>query len=128
MKIQVELDTKPIPYPAWELPASGQSGALAEFYGIVRGSEDGAPIAGLDYEAYNSMAISSMTRILEELATQLPCDAVKVIHRHGPIRVGEAAIYIGIRSAHRAEAFALLTAFMDRLKQDVPIWKTGVIA
>jgi molybdopterin synthase catalytic subunit len=28
-----------------------------------------------------------------------------------------------VASAHRAEAFAMVTRFMDRLKQDVPIWK-----
>jgi len=39
------------------------------------------------------------------------------------VSAGEAAIYVGIASAHRAEGFALLAAFMDRLKQDVPIWK-----
>jgi len=127
MNIQVDLVTQPIPYPAWQLPDSGTSGALAEFYGIVRGKEGQAAIVGLEYEAYTSMAASSMTRILEELTIDFPCEAAKVIHRHGPIRVGEAAIYIGLRAAHRKEAFGLLSAFMDRLKQDVPIWKTGII-
>jgi molybdopterin synthase catalytic subunit len=37
--------------------------------------------------------------------------------------VGEAAIYVGVAGKHRAEAFTLLMDFMDRLKQDVPIWK-----
>jgi molybdopterin molybdotransferase len=39
------------------------------------------------------------------------------------IPVGETAIYVGVASPHRAEAIALLAEFMDRLKQDVPIWK-----
>ena len=36
---------------------------------------------------------------------------------------GEPAVYVGVTSLHRAEAIALLDEFMDRLKQDVPIWK-----
>jgi molybdopterin synthase catalytic subunit len=32
-----------------------------------------------------------------------------------------------VQARHRAEAFALLAAFMDRLKQDVPIWKTETL-
>lgn len=127
MKIEVQLQTEAIPYPAWELPACGHNGALAEFYGIVRGNESGERIGGLEYEAYTSMALTSMQAILEELGQSLQCDHAKIIHRHGPIRVGEAAIYVGIQSPHRKEAFAMLDQFMDRLKQDVPIWKTGVI-
>jgi hypothetical protein len=52
-----------------------------------------------------------------------PCLAAKVIHRVGIIPVGEAAIYVGIASRHRAEAIALLGEFMNHLKQGVPIWK-----
>ena len=52
-----------------------------------------------------------------------PCLAAKVIHRLGVVPVGETAIYVGVAAKHRGEAFALLAEFMDRLKQDVPIWK-----
>lgn len=127
MEIDVDLTTDPIPYPAWQWPDAESYGALAEFYGVVRGSEDGAPIGGLRYEAYASMALTTMRRLLEELAQQHPCEAARVVHRHGDIRVGEAAIYIGVRSPHRTEAFAMLSQFMDRLKQDVPIWKTDLL-
>ena len=60
---------------------------------------------------------------LEIASVKYPCLAAKVIHRIGIIPVGETAIYVGIASPHRAEAIALLDEFMDRLKQDVPIWK-----
>jgi molybdopterin molybdotransferase len=46
-----------------------------------------------------------------------------VIHRVGIVPVGETAIYLGVAAKHRGAAFALLAEFMDRLKQDVPIWK-----
>jgi molybdopterin molybdotransferase len=46
-----------------------------------------------------------------------------VIHRVGIIPAGEAAIYAGIASRHRAEAIAMLGEFMNQLKQGVPIWK-----
>ena len=39
-----------------------------------------------------------------------------MIHRVGIVPVGEAAIYVGIAARHRAEAFALLDRFMDRLE------------
>ena len=37
------------------------------------------------------------------------------------------AVLIAVSTPHRAEAFALAGAFMDRLKQDVPIWKVRAI-
>lgn len=98
-------------------------GAWVEFRGVVRGEESGQAIAALEYEAYAPMAEREMRRLLTELSGANPCLAARVIHRIGIVPVGEAAIYVGIAARHRAEAFALLAGFMDRLKQDVPIWK-----
>ena len=122
MQIEVQLTNSPIAAQWPAAPLTGV-GAWVEFRGIVRGEEDGRPIAALEYEAYAPMAEREMRRILLELAAARPCLFARVIHRIGVIPVGEAAIYVGIAGKHRAESFALLTQFMDRLKQDVPIWK-----
>lgn len=123
MEIHVQLTDQPIeenfPAPAHE----GTVGAWTEFRGLVRTEENRRPIIALDYQAYREMADRELRRLLIELAAQHPCLSAHVVHRVGVVRVGEAAIYVGIASAHRAEGFALLAAFMDRLKQDVPIWK-----
>ncbi len=108
--------------------AHSDVGALAEFTGFVRGEEAGRPISALVYEAYQPMAETVMRRLLTELAAAHPCNSVRVQHRIGIIRVGEAAIHIAVHAKHRAPAFALLAAFMDRLKQDVPIWKTDTFS
>ena len=122
MEIEIQLVHEPvadpIPPPPW-----GIVGAWLEFRGMVRSEENGGNISALEYEAYPEMAVREIRRILESLATKYPCRAVKVIHRVGVIPVGETAIYVGVASPHRGEAIALLAGFMDRLKQDVPIWK-----
>jgi len=105
------------------MPLPLSVGAWLEFRGVVRDEENGQTISGLEYEAYPEMAEREIRRILESLGTRYPCQAVKVIHRIGIIPVGETAIYVGVASAHRGEGIALVTEFMDRLKQDVPIWK-----
>lgn len=126
MEFSVHIGPEPI-LATSPSPAVGFGiGALAEFRGLVRGEESGSPIAGLVYEAYQPMAEREIARILRELATARPVLGVRVVHRIGRVPVGEAAIHIAVAATHRAEAFALLSAFMDRLKQDVPIWKTGV--
>lgn len=121
MQIEIVISEAVIVPPVF--PTDPGVGALAEFTGWVRGEENGKPISALVYEAYPAMAEPVMRRLLDELAATHPCIAVRVQHRTGTIRVGEAAIHIAVRAKHRAPAFALLAAFMDRLKQDVPIWK-----
>lgn len=126
MQINVSLTSSPIPRPH-PLPVSIRAGALAEFYGVVRGEENGEAIKALVYEAYPAMAKKMMMSIATELAGERGCHAVQIIHRVGEIPVGEAAIYVGVVASHRREAFAVMSAFMDRLKQDVPIWKVGAV-
>jgi len=123
MDIEIQLTGQPIADTIPSPLSSGSAGAWLEFRGVVRGEENAQSIRALEYEAYPAMAGREIRRILEGLATRHPCLAAKVIHRTGVIPVGETAIYVGVASPHRAEAIALLAEFMDRLKQDVPIWK-----
>jgi molybdopterin molybdotransferase len=122
MEIEVQLVPGPI---AAKMPAPpmGRPGAWLEFRGVVRGEENGQKIAALEYEAYPEMAGRELRRLLEEISSRHPCLAARVVHRIGIIPVGETAIYVGVAASHRGEAFALLAEFMDKLKQDVPIWK-----
>ncbi len=104
-----------------------EAGAVVRFEGRVRGDENGRAIRALVYEAYQPMAERQIKKILRDLGAQHPCLAVRVRHRIGEVRVGEIAIAIEALATHRAEAFALASAFMDRLKQDVPIWKMKAV-
>jgi molybdopterin molybdotransferase len=122
MEITVQLTNAPIAEHI-PPPVSGVAGAWAEFRGLVRGEENGNPISALEYEAYPEMAEREIRRLLTEISVNHPCFVAKVIHRVGIVPVGETAIYLGVAAKHRGAAFALLAEFMDRLKQDVPIWK-----
>jgi molybdopterin molybdotransferase len=122
MEIEIQLTDSPIPAKTTRL-AAGKAGAWLEFSGMVRGIEDTEPISALEYEAYPEMAEREICRLLESLAKKHPCLAARVIHRFGVIPVGETAIYVGVAGRHRQETIAFLAEFMDRLKQDVPIWK-----
>jgi molybdopterin molybdotransferase len=128
MEIAIQITGQPITVGARSRETcSGEAGALAEFFGIVRDRENGQPISALEYEAYTPMAENEMRRILQTLAEKHPCLAAQVVHRVGVIPVGETAIYLGVTAKHRGEAFAVITEFMNRLKQDVPIWKARAL-
>ena len=122
MQIEIQLVSEPIA-EKMSPPLIGGHGAWLEFRGVVRGEENGQGISALEYEAYPEMAAREIRRLLEEISSRHPCLAAKIIHRVGIIPVGETAIYVGVAAGHRGEAIALLAEFMNKLKQDVPIWK-----
>jgi len=124
MTLDILLQKEPIVLKT-EVPA--EAGAVVRFEGRVRADEQGRAIRALVYEAYQPMAERQIEKILRELGAQHPCLSVHVRHRIGEVRVGEIAIVIEAIATHRAEAFALASAFMDRLKQDVPIWKMKAV-
>lgn len=121
MIIDIALQTGPLEI---RNVISNGAGAVVRFEGRVRAEEGNALITALDYEAYEPMAVRQMEKIARELAEKHPCLAVCVRHRLGRVPVGEAAILVEVCARHRAEGFALAAAFMDRIKQDVPIWKS----
>jgi len=127
MQIEIQLTSQPIAEKILPPHSLGARGAWLEFRGVVRAEENGKNISALAYEAYPEMAEREIRRIMESLAAKHPCLAAKVLHRVGIIPVGDTAIYVGVESAHRGEAIALLMEFMNQLKQDVPIWKARAV-
>ncbi|MHB1309414.1 MAG: molybdenum cofactor biosynthesis protein MoaE [Limisphaerales bacterium] len=128
MEIAIAIAEHPIEgSPGLPGAFTNQAGAVVEFTGRVRGEEDGEAIAALEYEAYSPMAGNRMREILEALGETHPCLYVSVVHRVGVVAVGEAAIRVVAAARHRSEAFAMVTLFMDRLKEDVPIWKSRAL-
>lgn len=122
MKGKVELTTDRI-RPASREVGTRSVGAWLEFSGVVRGEEAGQRIEALEYEAYDEMARRVLADLLQELGTTHRCAYAHVIHRTGIIPVGETAIWMAVGAGHRKQALAFVTEFMDRLKEDVPIWK-----
>ncbi|NDC74249.1 molybdenum cofactor biosynthesis protein MoaE [bacterium] len=127
MRIHIQLGPDPISLALPALAPEPETGAFVEFRGLVRSTEAERAIGGLVYEAYQPMAEHEITRIAKSLLADYPVQAVRILHRLGPVPVGEAAIYICITARHRTEAFSFLAGFMDQLKKDVPIWKTDTL-
>jgi molybdopterin synthase catalytic subunit len=111
--------------PLPSFPADG-AGAVVCFEGIVRPLEDGRPIRGLCYEAYEPMARDMLVAIGEETVCRHGLVGLCVEHSKGVVLVGECSFRLQIAGRHRQEALAAMGQFIDRLKKDVPIWKTAV--
>ncbi len=99
------------------------TGAQAIFLGTVRNEFEGRPSLGLYYDVYPPMAQSQIRKIGEALKEEFDIRHVVIIHRIGELPVGAASVLVAVSAPHREQAFAAAKAGIDRVKQQVPIWK-----
>jgi molybdopterin synthase catalytic subunit len=105
-------------------PASADAGAVVDFLGIVRGTEEDTVIEGIDYEWHPHMALAQLERLAQETGAKYPLLPGCILHhRVGFVPVGEASLALRICCAHRGPALAAAGWLVERLKQVVPIWK-----
>jgi molybdopterin synthase catalytic subunit len=131
----VVTETSLDPREVEALVATGESGAVLTFQGTVRNhagrgtpEDAGRPVTHLEYEAYDDMAVAFLSRIAQEAESRWPGVRVAVHHRKGRLAVGEVSVVIAVAHPHRAEAFDACRHVIERLKEDVPIWKKEIRA
>lgn len=123
MKI-VNLSMEPIDtrrlHDRLEDPACG---GVAIFEGRVRNHHQGRAVRQLFYECYPAMAKKVLMEIALETQERWQVRRLAAVHRYGEIPIGEVAVWVGVSSAHREEAFAACRYLIEEIKKRVPIWK-----
>ncbi|MBZ0172892.1 MAG: molybdenum cofactor biosynthesis protein MoaE [Phycisphaerales bacterium] len=107
-------------------PDDPTCGAWVVFEGVVRETEDGRPLSALDYTAYEPMARDQLAELAESVLKTHGLTRLMVEHSRGEVPVGSCSFRLSIASGHRREALAAMGEFIDRMKKDVPIWKSPV--
>ncbi|MGQ0383433.1 MAG: ThiF family adenylyltransferase [Gammaproteobacteria bacterium] len=105
---------------AIEAPAAG---GFCAFEGRVRDHSEGRRVAGLEYEAFEPLALAEGQRIVAEAARRHGALAARCVHRLGALAIGDVAVWVGAAAPHRAEAFAACREIIDEIKHRLPIWK-----
>jgi molybdopterin synthase catalytic subunit len=103
--------------------ASPAHGATSLFLGTVRDVNDGREVSGVEYAAYEAMAVAELERIAREALTRFGVDALVVEHRTGELDLGDVSVAIAAAHAHRAPALDATRFVIEELKRRVPIWK-----
>jgi len=98
-------------------------GAAACFSGVVRGSEEGQPIAAIEYECFRPMAEHQFHKLFDEIGRRWPIESIRLVHRLGVVRVNEPSLWVEVIAPHRGEAFTACQWLIDEMKRVVPIWK-----
>lgn len=102
-----------------------RTGATAVFLGTVR---DHTPevdgVVGLDYTAYEAMAERVLVTLAEAIASDHPeVQGLALLHAVGALPVGAPTILIACTAAHRQPAFAACEDALERVKEQVPVFK-----
>lgn len=107
--------------------ADPAAGGHALFVGTVRDHDGGRQVDRLVYTAHPTAA-DRLRDVAEEVAAMPGVVAVAGLHRIGTLTIGDTTVVLAVSAAHRAAAFDACRAFIDTLKERVPVWKEQVFA
>ncbi len=96
-------------------PAPGQEAEAAR--------HAGARVEGLEYEAFEPMAVAVLAQIADEIEARFGVARLAIVHRTGSVLPGETSILVVAAAPHRDAAFAAARYAIDETKARAPIWK-----
>jgi molybdopterin synthase catalytic subunit len=113
---------------------SDTAGAVVSFSGVVRNHDGGKAVERLSYSAHPT-AHQVMTDVVAALAAEhseglTGTQPVRIwaAHRVGMLEIGDPALVCAVSAAHRGQAFAVCSEPVDRIKEQVPVWKEQFFA
>ena len=107
---------------------SDAHGAVVTFLGTTRETSPGdpRPVVALEYEAYESMALSAMEEIATETRERFGPLGIAMVHRTGRVNLGEPSVAVVVAAPHRGRAFEACRYAIDALKSRVAVWKREI--
>jgi len=102
---------------------SGAYGAMANFIGTMRNSNEGKDIVEMFLEHYPGMTEKSLEKIVKGAQQQWNIIDILVVHRVGNIKPDDSIVLVAVWSKHRGDAFDACRYIMEQLKSTAPFWK-----
>jgi molybdopterin synthase catalytic subunit len=116
------------PADALAFVADPAAGGTCLFVGTVRDHSEAGAVEGITYEAWPELAERRLAEVAAEMHLTWALSRVALLHRFGDLDVTEVSVAVAASAAHREEAFAACRHGIERLKQEVPIWKKERLA
>ncbi len=98
-------------------------GAEVLFVGTTRQWTAGVETHFLEYDAYMEMALKMLENLEAEARQRWPIRDIAIVHRLGRVDIQEASVAVAVGAPHRGDAFEAARWLIDRIKEQVPIWK-----
>jgi len=96
-------------------PAPGQEAEAAR--------HAGRSVDGLGYEAHESMALTILGDIADEVELRFGVRRLAIVHRTGEVPLGDVSVVVVAVAPHRDAAFRAARYAIDETKARAPIWK-----
>ncbi|HEY7524069.1 MAG TPA: molybdopterin converting factor subunit 1 [Candidatus Limnocylindrales bacterium] len=96
-------------------PAPGQEAEAAR--------HAGREVERLSYEAHDSMALSVLGTIADEVRERYGVRRLAIVHRTGEVPLGQPSVAVVAVAPHRDAAFRAARYAIDETKARAPIWK-----
>ncbi|AGB14771.1 molybdopterin converting factor, large subunit [Halovivax ruber XH-70] len=111
-----------------DAPEADRAGAIATFTGRVRAKDDPDDVRTeyLAFEKYDGLADEQLAAIETDLAERDGVFAVECHHRTGVVPAGEDIVFVVVLAGHRQAAFRTVEDGIDRLKDEVALFKKEV--
>ncbi len=137
------LEIRDAPFPAdlvtdlADRLATDEDGGVVAFVGRTRvtpgtpapgqeaeaGRHAGRVVEELEYEAFDPMALAVLGQIADEIEARWDVRRLAIVHRTGPVPLGEPSVVVVAVAPHRDAAFAAARYAIDETKARAPIWK-----
>ncbi len=128
-RLLVRITPDPLdPSEALAFVADPRSGGTCLFLGTVRDHSAAGDVTGLRYEAWEDEAEKRLGQIAGEMFGKWPVRRIALLHRTGSLPVGDVSVAVAASAPHRSDAFEACRHGIERLKEDVPIWKKEALA
>ena len=120
----VAIVARPIDTAALQAAVAGpDTGAISTFIGAVRNYNAGRSVTGIEYSAYEAMAVRELSCVADEAEAEFAGVRIAVEHRIGELAIGDASVVVVAAHAHRRMAMDACQQVIEELKKRVPIWK-----
>ena len=127
MAIHVEVDNKSLDISRLRTIIDSKGcGSVVSFVGLTRDNEDGVPVKGLEFDAWEDKLPEVLRTIAEEAISIFGVISIVISHRTGFVKPGREIVCIHVGSAHRAEGFSACSWLISELKRQAPLWKKEI--
>jgi molybdopterin synthase catalytic subunit len=102
----------------------GKAG-VASFAALLEADEE---VSEIFIDHYPALAKTVLNSIAADAAERFGLAGTIIIHRHGRMKAGEAALFVGVAASDRRAAIEALSFIAEEIRTRAPFWKQERLA
>jgi molybdopterin synthase catalytic subunit len=100
-----------------------QTGAILEYFRIVREEEGGEKIRGMNFLADRETLRSNLQQLAEKIVKEFELTDFECFRRVGEVLAGESCLLVRIAALHHDEAFRAMSEYLKQISKIDVSWQ-----